>query len=1076
MGDSYSGQAGEDSKKVVSKTATAVGHAAGALSNVPLIGPYARATEEVASRLGRWADLFGFSKPRGTHDFTDERQRHLGTMAVTNDKDMARTLTMDVKNENTIDPRTVGLSGEDEMSIPHVCGKEALITRFSWSKNHDPDHELIRIPITPYMSSTFPQEIGEVDLPPCAYVSSFFKYWRGTLQFRFMVNASNFHRGKLRFRFEPYMTNTTTQDYNVVQSEILDISEVHDHKVEIGWGADRNFLHVSKTGEPSSPEDYPDMDIHNGVLVVSVANSLTVPDDKTYDSVDILVGMNTCDDIQFSVPNDTILKRMTIMSDDYVPPDNGDGDDDDNNDDDSDGGNGEDVRNGYPITRSIFPKTDGLWAHSTFQQGAFHYGWHHDNFHHNQGYLRDKLQKAVGTPSKQFPAIPGYTRGEYDDLNGTVVKKQIQAMLKCGITFMVCSWWGPDSAGDPGLEDRQFDDYVLPQCGEYNVNQRKEVMRACLLYETTRIKQNGSYVYNTNASNQLRNEMAYIKDKHTHPTRNDNKYYLRASKRFSNTTTADSPVLFFYLLRAYSENDQKAILSDIYEIFTNVDYSGYSVEPYIIGDLMFDNPKSYDTDIQRKLGALGCYDVYGQTGGQTKGVVSKNVVRALHQKFRSYAERNQLCDMVPTVSPGYNDRGVRLNADHRALSRQISNWELGSTYKAHLRFAQESALSLSGGTTNPMVITNSWNEWHEDTNIEPCESDDPPTSHPENLTNGITYEPYGTKYLNIMGYHMYGDNYVAQSADDDVPYDEYESFEDPDVPISCASDTIVDLLNAAIKLVPVDGVPDDIDYGIELVKYYAQSEERENEHAPETTLDTTILEKPQTYHHDDSVFFGETIASLRAMLKRYTKYGVIESTQVIPAGGDYGASGEPDYTTYSADPEWVTQYLPTFPHYKSNYVKAGTEKLKETLLSRIAVLYLGKRGSTRWKALPDFRTNVPRISAVKLVDTSEFRTENANVDDVLDLGWNGVDAVTGVYNPVLEWEAPYYSNARFHIARSLERRYERGHAHTFDKTSVHSTHYMCAAGDDFQLFYFLGTPTVRYTNRHYLVTDQGGPG
>merc|ERR1712159_265297 len=243
-----------------------------------------------------------------------------------------------------------------------------------------------------------------------------------------------------------------------------------------------------------------------------------------------------------------------------------------------------------------------MGAHSTFQQGVFYYGWHHDNFHHNQGYLRDKLQKADGTPSKQFPAIPGYTRGEYDDLNGTVVKKQIQAMLKCGITFMVCSWWGPDSAGDPGLEDRQFDDYVRPQCGEYNVNQRKEVMRACLLYETTRIKQNGRYVYNTNASNQLRNEMAYIKDKYTHPTRNDNKYYLRASKRFSNTTTADSPVLFFYLLRAYSENDQKAILNDIYEIFTNDDYSGYSVEPYIIGDLMFDNPKSYDTDIQRKLG------------------------------------------------------------------------------------------------------------------------------------------------------------------------------------------------------------------------------------------------------------------------------------------------------------------------------------------------------------------------------------------------------------------------------------------------------------------------------------------
>ena len=46
------------------------------------------------------------------------------------------------------------------------------------------------------------------------------------------------------------------------------------------------------------------------------------------------------------------------------------------------------------------------------------------------------------------------------------------------------------------------------------------------------------------------------------------------------------------------------------------------------------------------------------------------------------------------------------------------------------------------------MIVNSFNEWHEDTQIEPAVGDT--TNVPFDHTQGLHYEGYGTRYLDIL--------------------------------------------------------------------------------------------------------------------------------------------------------------------------------------------------------------------------------------------------------------------------------------------------------------------------------------
>jgi hypothetical protein len=302
---------------IISKPASTVARVAGKLKDVPGIGKYARATEIGAQAIGGAASALGFCKPNVVEPTLPYRPSVMGNMANTNVSDNTTKLSVDAKQELTIDPRTVGLGGDDEMSIKSIATRESFLTSFSWPTSAVGETGLWFSAVTPtlwnFVSGTFPQP--ELHMTACGYAAMPFNEWRGTMKFRFQVVSSNFHKGRLKIVYDPHYL--LTNEYVTNYTHIVDISEEKDFTVEIGWGTNRPFLGTWFPGIEGSVTDPPfgvtigdvplKPDKSNGVLGVYVVNNLTVPSDVDNDiEVNVFVSMG--DDVQYRNPSDCLAK------------------------------------------------------------------------------------------------------------------------------------------------------------------------------------------------------------------------------------------------------------------------------------------------------------------------------------------------------------------------------------------------------------------------------------------------------------------------------------------------------------------------------------------------------------------------------------------------------------------------------------------------------------------------------------------------------------------------------------------------------------------------------------------------
>jgi hypothetical protein len=145
------------------------------------------------------------------------------------------------------------------------------------------------------------------------------------------------------------------------------------------------------------------------------------------------------------------------------------------------------------------------------------------------------------------------------------------------------------------------------------------------------------------------------------------------------------------------------------------------------------------------------YDLYGGSG-RPEGYAGKELVDKYYSNQEKWRDRalTENCLYIPPVSPGYNDRSVRFEKDHPPLSRKLtSSAEEGSLFWYQLK----RALPLVSPSVDNMILVNSFNEWHEDTQIEPAVSigyRDIPTNQPPILTGGLEYVPYGDLYLDLL--------------------------------------------------------------------------------------------------------------------------------------------------------------------------------------------------------------------------------------------------------------------------------------------------------------------------------------
>lgn len=322
-------QAGwSDEYGMVSGPAHTVANISGKLANVPFIGKFARATEIAASGVGQIASLFGFSRPRELEMVRSHVTGAIET-AATNVPDNSVTLALDAKKEVTIDPTTTGASNIDEMAIVPLAMKESYVTTFGWNTSDFADTHLFSIRVRPTQGDV---NGNEVHMTPSAWVSTLFEYWTGSMDFRFQVVCSAYHRGRLRIVWDPdyYEGN----DYNVNYSKIIDIAHTKDDKLRIGWGQTVSYLPVSEEEVTdlfpsfSIGDVFTDVDpFANGTLSVYVVNQLTSPA-PSGNEVYVNVFANATEDFEVAGPKGLFIDSLefadaSALNDvNFVTPDN----------------------------------------------------------------------------------------------------------------------------------------------------------------------------------------------------------------------------------------------------------------------------------------------------------------------------------------------------------------------------------------------------------------------------------------------------------------------------------------------------------------------------------------------------------------------------------------------------------------------------------------------------------------------------------------------------------------------------------------------------------------------------------
>jgi len=331
-------QSDEYGHNPISGVASTVARVSGMLSSVPIISPFAKATQLAASAVGGIAKLFGMSRPAVIDPIQVYKPEYMGGMANTNTPDGTNKLSMDVKQELTIDSAVVGVDSTDEMGLVSIAKRESYYTSFGWDPVGDirsgPGYKLFSTQVMPTNFQT--AKMGslaatEYHLTPAGYVALPFDYWGGSMEFRFQVVSSNFHRGRIRVVWDPAsLTPAGNSDYNTSYNRIIDITDMKDFTVKVGWGREVSFLPVQSPNALVDGLPVPSYEPHpsglqipsilgNGILSVYIVNDLTVPntDPAINNSIEVNVFSRMCDDARFAQPAEMRKRSMSY----FRPPD-----------------------------------------------------------------------------------------------------------------------------------------------------------------------------------------------------------------------------------------------------------------------------------------------------------------------------------------------------------------------------------------------------------------------------------------------------------------------------------------------------------------------------------------------------------------------------------------------------------------------------------------------------------------------------------------------------------------------------------------------------------------------------------
>lgn len=325
-------QSDEYGKGVVSQAASAIAATASTLTRVPFIGRFATATTIGAKALSGIASLFGFTNVPVIEDTRPFRPEPFPKFASSEIGYPVEKLTLDPKNELTLDSGVAGIPAEDQLVISHLVQRESYLCTTTWTTAQAADTFLFSTPVSPAgLLDTDGAIYAKWYLTPPAWVAAMFQNWRGDIIFRFRIVASQFHKGRLRISFDPSgsgainLTNTPDSS-NVVFTEIIDLDQMSEVEFRVPYQQALPFLlNYNVTNGPNwnigaAPSFVHQSAFDNGTLTLRVLTALTAPVGTS--NVPIQVFVRGAENLEFANPRNLPpgFSNFAVQSDTITTP------------------------------------------------------------------------------------------------------------------------------------------------------------------------------------------------------------------------------------------------------------------------------------------------------------------------------------------------------------------------------------------------------------------------------------------------------------------------------------------------------------------------------------------------------------------------------------------------------------------------------------------------------------------------------------------------------------------------------------------------------------------------------------
>jgi hypothetical protein len=272
----------------ISSTLAKVSLSSDILSAIPILGPAMSSLSWISRHIARSADVWGFSKPMVLDAPTRVVRNTLPYVANADGDSMSLPLSLMSTNQVVIDS---GLqrTKADEMALSYIAQQYSFLQTFAWTTSSAVDTNLTSIAIQPSLYTT---TYGKgTCYAPVSLVQLYFRYWRGSIKFRFKMVKTEFHSGRLAIAYIPVFNSTssavvTTGQSQYLYRQIVDIRETSEFEVCVPF---------------VFPEVYADVNSVLGSLNLTVLDALTAPNTVTQ-SITFLVEVAGGDDIEYAFP------------------------------------------------------------------------------------------------------------------------------------------------------------------------------------------------------------------------------------------------------------------------------------------------------------------------------------------------------------------------------------------------------------------------------------------------------------------------------------------------------------------------------------------------------------------------------------------------------------------------------------------------------------------------------------------------------------------------------------------------------------------------------------------------------